>query len=208
MNTIRRSLNMPVVIMALAFVTFFSTPVSAGVIFFDDFSADTPAAPTTGPLVNWTVTAGNIDLLGPGFGQALCDGGTGKCVDMNGSNFNASIETTSSLTLGPGNYKFEFRYGDNASGNDDNGLNFSVGTFVIGSVNTSLVDQPNHVTFMQTFNVLSASTADITFTSTGTADSQGAILDSVTLTQVPEPSTFLLLSMGLTGLVVSRRRRL
>lgn len=58
----------------------------AAVIFSDDFEADTFGLNTG--LINWTVTDGTIDVVGPSAFGINCGGST-KCVDLDGSSGSA-----------------------------------------------------------------------------------------------------------------------
>jgi hypothetical protein len=47
-----------------------SAPASAQELFFDNFNADALAGSTTS-LLQWTVPAGNVDVIGPGLLRLL-----------------------------------------------------------------------------------------------------------------------------------------
>src|SRR5688572_13568892 len=86
-----------------------SVGANAGVIFIDDFDTEAGAAGNsitsyTG-FTNWTVSNGTVDVVANSNGWGItCIGGSGKCVDLDGSNGNAGILTSSLLSLGAGTY--------------------------------------------------------------------------------------------------------
>jgi|SaaInl4_100m_RNA_FD_contig_31_2692647_length_705_multi_6_in_0_out_0_1 hypothetical protein len=177
----------------------FSSQVSASVVFFDDFTGD--AGGTVTSLTNWTVAGGNVDVL-----VGSCSGST--CIDLEGTPGVAVNSTiTTSLDLVAGNYSFEFNYGNN-SGGPNNTLTYDFGGgLVSGTIDTDSLSFTTLDTFTGSFTLASAFTGfDISFTSGGPADNSGSVLNSVTLTQVPEPSTLALLALGFLGIGARRRR--
>ena len=145
-------------------------------------------------------------MLGVGFHQDLCKGGIGQCLDMDGTASNATITTLSSLSLAPGEYLFEFEYGNNTF--SDNTLSYSLAGLVSGTVGPNIT---GHTLESQTFSVATLSNATISFISGGTANNGGAILNNVTLTQVstvPAPALSYLLGIALLGFIGEKRKLL
>jgi len=164
---------------------------SAGplVLFSDTFDSDPIASGTTG-LSNWTVTNGNVDVIGPGFADLYT--GNGDYLDMDGAISNATIESPT-LTLAPGTYELSFELGNNSNlGSFDNGLLVSLGT-----VFSQTFLAPAHTNFsgeqlVKTkirFVIENPTSASLIFQETGTASSGGAVVDDVLLvkTDVIEP---------------------
>lgn len=202
-------------LLSLALLT---APAAAAPIFFDDFEADAMALGIDTELVNWTVTAGNLDVVGPGTQWApLCADST-QCLDMDGTpGANASITTKSTFDLAAGNYAFSFDYGNNRD--DNNWLSWSLDGLSLGStvLSDSGMDR-TYTSVLQNFILDSAvNNVSITFTGGGPASYGGTVLDNVLLdftpnvvggvTTVPEPSSLLLLSMGLATVALRRFRR-
>ncbi|PCI58930.1 MAG: hypothetical protein COB35_12625 [Gammaproteobacteria bacterium] len=194
----------------------FSVNASAGLIFSDNFESDTVAGGVTGSLVNWNITSGNLDVVGLGFAASLCNNATaGHCIDLDGTNSNATIVTKLSYSLSAGTYLFEFDYGNNTT--QDNSLFYSIdninsnlGSLLSGSVSTMFIMDNIYSHFTANFVVSSATNINIIFRGAGTANSYGSVLDNVSLrsvqtTNVPEPATMTLIMLGLL-FIVSRRR--
>lgn len=167
------------------------TIYSAGplVLFSDTFDND-PIASGTTSLSNWTVTNGNVDVIGPGFADLYA--GNGDYLDMDGAISNATIESPT-LTLAPGTYELSFELGNNSNlGSFDNGLLVSLGT-----VFSQTFLAPAHTNFsgeqlVKTkirFVIENPTSASLIFQETGTASSGGAVVDDVLLvkTDVIEP---------------------
>jgi hypothetical protein len=164
---------------------------SAGplVLFSDTFDND-PVASGTTSLSNWTVTNGNVDVIGPGFADLYT--GNGDYLDMDGAISNATIESPI-LTLSPGTYELSFELGNNSNlGSFDNGVLVSLGT-----VFSQTFLAPAHANFsgeqlVKTtirFVIENPTSASLIFQETGTASSGGAVVDDVLLvkTDVIEP---------------------
>jgi hypothetical protein len=64
-----------------------ASPASAAVVFFDDFETDVPAL--NAGLNNFGVSEGTIDVVASGMVGVTCSGGSGNCVDLDGSSGNA-----------------------------------------------------------------------------------------------------------------------
>lgn len=103
-----------------------SFSVSAGVIFQDNFDSElAPGVYNTDykGFANWTVTKGSVDLIStPNPWSLTCAGGTGKCVDLDGSTGTAGTLQSIALTLDPGTYTLSF----DISGNQRNSTADSV----------------------------------------------------------------------------------
>ena len=188
-----------------------SISASADVIFEDNF--DSEAAPGASILDynsfgQWTVTDGTVDLISSGGFGISCAGGSGKCVDLDGSNNNAGVLTSSLLNLTAGNYALSF----DISGNQRNGSSDSLLVTLSGFVNEvfELAGGDPWTSITRYFTLDAANSAAIAFSLSG-GDNVGIILDNVVLqsierVEVPEPSSFMLLMLGLLGLVLARRK--
>lgn len=188
-----------------------SISASADVIFEDNF--DSEAAPGASILDynsfgQWTVTDGTVDLISSGGFGISCAGGSGKCVDLDGSTGNAGVLTSSLLNLTAGNYALSF----DISGNQRNGSSDSLLVTLSGFVNEvfELAGGDPWTSITRYFTLDSANSAAIAFSLSG-GDNVGIILDNVVLqslerVEVPEPSSFMLLMLGLLGLVLARRK--
>lgn len=220
---------------AAALAAFLAQPAQATVLFSDNFDGE--GAPGSSVLnytgfANWTVT-GNVDLVSNGFGGVSCDGGAGKCVDLDGSPGPGRMDSISIAFVAGQTVTITIAVSGNQRGgnSDDIDLTVSFGaavdvtdwTFFNGSSQGPLAGL---VAYGSGFTLPSNSPWTI-YTSTflptmagsfslilrtESADNIGPVLDNVLVTQgereqVSEPATLALLGAGLLGLAAVRRRR-
>jgi hypothetical protein len=198
--------NMKNILAVLAFCSLFVGQASAGLIYQDDFgTGDNKQFHDS--LGAWNVTQGNVELWNiPGW--------DGYAVDLNGyPSTLGGIETSETFTfLANGSYVLSFLLGNNQN-LYDNGILYGfrnddgiLASGEIGNLESFLEDLNVKSTVISLF--FSPKTdveASIFFTSTGTADIGGAIIDNVSL--VPEPSTLAILGLGLMGLASRRLKK-
>jgi hypothetical protein len=191
----------------LALSVFISATANASVIFQDNFDDEGTAGVSVlnyNSFANWTVSGGTVDLISdPNDWLIDCVGGTGKCVDLDGSTGNAGILSSNNFTLSAGTYTVMFDIsGNQRNGNTDEML-VTLGGF-LDETFTVLGGDP-WKTITRSFTVTSDTTSFISFNHSGT-DNIGIILDNVSV--VSAPSAIALLGLGLFGLgVVGRRRK-
>lgn len=179
----------------LAFV--FAANANANIIFQDDFGTGVNQT-TNGTFGNWFVQSGNVDLWN--FGGAF----TGISIDLGGTNSNGTIVTTANFLFEAFNtYELSFQLGNNVKPNGNNGIVF--GLFGVSAFNQAISNLSNlnsNVTQFVTYRFTTSTnfSAPLFFATTGPADNSGAIIDNVTLVDVPEPSTVGLIGLGLLAL--------
>jgi len=192
---------------ALLSATLFSLSVNAGVIFQDDFDSELPnggSQTNYDDFQNWDVTDGTVDLIStPNKWGLTCAGGTGKCVDLDGSNRNAGTLESISLTLDPGTYTLSF----DISGNQRNSTSDSVVVRLDGFLSETFTLSANDPwqTIVRDITLTSQTTSKLIFEHRG-GDNIGIMLDNVSL--VPEPGTLALFGLGILSLVAVRRKKL
>lgn len=116
--------------------SFAMTPVKAAVVFLDKIDGETGGTTLShNAYARSDVLNGSVDLPaqpnGYGFG---CLGGTGKCVNLDGSSGDAG-DLRSQVVVGPGSYEFEFWIAGSQRGSTADSLTIRYGdlgeTFVL-----------------------------------------------------------------------------
>ncbi len=198
--------------------TLAAAPAQAGIIFSDYFDADNASSALNfDNLINWTVSGGTIDYIRSGGFGINCVGGTGGCLDMDGSTNNAGRITTRQVFDFDDGVEYIFEMA--LSGNQRGGASDTV-TYGLINVDTGFES-------VQTAGPLAPSAPFATFSGSllgqnfagnwrffiegAGGDNIGAILDNVVLrdnrtVNVPEPATLLLSGLALLAAGAVRRR--
>lgn len=222
--------------LAAAAVAAFATPASAAIVYSNDFDAENGGATALNynSFNGLTVTGGTVDLVKSGDFGINCPGGAGACVDLDGSTNNSGLTSSGSYAFGAGqtmalsflfsgnqrggaNDSFQVRFDLSAAntgtfgyqssffGNQTFSLNSNVASFVIPNIASGF--GPTDFTLF--FTADNAGSATFSFEDFGN-DNIGIVIDNVSLTVVPEPSTWalLILGFGVIGAAARRRRAL
>lgn len=197
-----------------------ASAANAAVIFSEDFTGEAAG----GTVLNFTafdqfnVAQGSVDIIASGGFGITCVGGTGGCVDLDGS---TSSNPTSSFVSQAISFQAGFTYSLSfaASGNQRNGATDSINVTIAGpggvllSETVTLAGNAAFQTFSFLFTATVANLATIGFFTAGPSDFVGLILDNVAVNsitngvEVPLPAAAPLLLMGLAGLGAAARRR-
>ncbi len=188
-----------------------SAGANASLIFQDNFDSEA-GSPGLSSLnytsfANWTVADGTVDVVANTNGWGItCAGGSGKCIDLDGSTSNAGIFSSNLLVLGAGNYSLSFDISGNQRGGSSDSMLMTLGGFLNESF--ALSSAAPWTTVTRTFTVAADTSNYIVFNHAG-GDNIGIMLDNVSLSKladVPEPTSLMLLGLGLLGLGVARRK--
>jgi hypothetical protein len=216
-----------------------AAPVSGAVVFTDGFDAENGGLSQLNynAFANWTVSAGSgtVDLIRSGDFGISCFGGTGSCVDLDGSSSNAGILTSTNIAFSSGDLvEISFRLSGNQrnASADQVGVQFNFGqlTDVLSltktgdfglfgpsnfsgisgaSDNLAVLGNDPFGVYNLSFTSLTTGFLFLTFAN-AFGDNVGAILDAVTVSAgpqaVPEPSTWALLIASLALAGFAMRR--
>lgn len=194
----------------LFFAAFLSTSANASIIFQDNFDSEAGPAGNSSlnynSFSNWTVSGGTVDVVANTNPWGIsCVGGTGKCIDMDGSTGNAGTLTSTLISLVAGTYTLSFDISGNQRGGASDSMVIDLGGFINESF--SLAYNSPWQTVTRTFTVTGSTTNSIIFNHAG-GDNVGMMLDNVSLTaQVPTPGSLALMGLGLIGLGAAVRKR-
>jgi hypothetical protein len=191
---------------------------SASILFQDTFNAEGAASVLNfNAFDNWTVDNGTVDLILNGNFGISCAGGTGLCVDMDGSTADAGrmVSIATFNLLAGESYTFSLDFSGNQRGGaaDAITIGFLEGASVLASAGFSGI--PSNQAFGPlsfVFSSFSDHTVNLFIEGAG-GDNVGIIIDNVQLEgpgrngSVPEPATLALLGLGLAGIAAFRRRK-
>lgn len=178
----------------------FASPAGAVSLINENFNAVTQGGSVTGTVGAFTVSDGNVDVIGNGFFDLYP--GNGNYIDLNG-NTGGTLTSTASYTLDAGS-TLSFDFGSNTN----SGIPTSTSVF-FGGANIGTVNASPSATF-STFNYTFASAANgqLSFVSAN-AGFGGVVIDNVQLaTAVPEPSEIPGMLLFAGGAFMLRRKYL
>lgn len=133
-------------------------------------------------------------------------------LDSHGGQYTNS-SMTQEVYLDSGIYDLSFWYRARTETAGDNGISFSLGNFS-GSVDGVKSDFTDWTEYIYSITIDFEGLYNLTFAATGIDNSLGGFIDDVKLAQgstssepVPEPATFILLSLGLAGFAGTRKKK-
>lgn len=179
-------------------------------IFFDSFDAENGAVETLNynRFANFQISNGTVDLIGAGGIYDFLPG-HGLYVDLDGSTFDAGLQTANPLALSAGDYVLSFDLAGSQRGSTETAtINVFGGLSSYASLVVTLLSTDPFLRFVVPFSVASADSVQFSFANSG-SDNVGLLLDNVSVdtAAVPEPGTLALMGIGLAAAVYKYRRR-
>jgi hypothetical protein len=195
--------------LALAAGLAVASTAQAVVVFQDGFEGEPAGSQLNyNAFANWDVLNGTVDKIAQGGFGLACAGGSGICVDMDGSTNNAGdLVSKAAFSFAAGDtVRLTFDFSGNQRGGAADGMTVSFGALFSELFGAVPANQP-YQTVVRTFAAVSAGTANISFSHAG-GDNIGMMLDNVKLEVEPVPVPAPVLLMGsVLGLAAWRARR-
>ncbi len=168
-------------------------------VYTDDFNAD--GLGLNAVPAGWSVANGTVDVIGTGFFDLVP--GNGNYIDLDGSSNQAGVLSHLVTGVADGTYTVSFQLAGNQRGAGNDVVDVTFG----GTTQTyTLADNAPLATYTLTTNV-SGGSVGLSFYNHG-GDNQGAILDNVSVSAVPEPAgvALMLAGLGFVGFAAKRRK--
>jgi hypothetical protein len=181
----------------------------AAPIFSDDFNSTTTQSLNQTVFSNWTVTSGSVDVIGDGGSYQYLPFGNGNYIDLDGTTGVPGTITTK-MIFAPGTYTVTFQLaGSTGAGGDLTSKTTEI-AFSVGGVTQSL--ELPYTASLQTYSYTFTTTApgQLSFADlAGGNDNVGNLLDNISVTAVPEASSWAMMILGFLGVgFMTYRRRL
>lgn len=192
----KRLLSGLVVISALAWS---QASQASTVVFEDNFNTTTQSLNQT-VFTNWTVTSGSVDVIGDGGSYAFLPVGNGNYVDLNGSTGQPG-QLTTKMDFAAGMYLVSFQLAGSQGGanNVDPAQHTTQIVFSLGGTSESITLNPTDAVTPYSF-YFTTTGGKLSFTDlAGGNPNVGNLLDNVSVSAVPEPSTWAMMLLGFVG---------
>ena len=175
---------------------------NAVTVFSDNFNADVTRRNTVSFLGGWSVASGTVDIIGSS--PLLFDliPGNGNYIDLDGSTFNAGVFSKALQLTGGVTYTASFDLAGSQRG-DINKVDVAFGA-TLSTYTLASADPLGTASLV--FTPVATGLYSLSFANRG-GDLFGALLDNVSVTAVPKPSTYALMLAGLAGMGAVVRRR-
>jgi len=182
----------------------------AALLFSDNFNSTTTQALNQTAFTNWTVTSGSVDVIGDGGSFAFLPPGNGNYVDLDGSTGQPG-QLTTIMTFNPGTYlvTFDLAGSQGGAGKVDPVSKTTEIAFSIGGATQTLLLDPSAPLTTYSYTFTTTGPGHLSFTDlSGGNNNVGNLLDNVSVSSVPEPSTWAMMILGFFGVgFVAYRRK-